>query len=249
MNNSMNRFRNGDLIQIGDVQGRVIKKSIFHTEIQLEDSNFMTLPNLYIASNPVKLTRKTNTVISTTVSLGYDVPRTKVEEALKEAALQTGLTDPYVYIEELGDFSVVYEIHGFLKDSGKFFSMNSLLKAKVMDTLHQHSIEIVSPTFMNQRRVDEKEFIPRGVVEKPVSTTESTPEERIFDEAIRSEQIEEKKDLLKELEKKAEAKKEQLKDTKDEAEQEKLKQTIARMEDLMEKISKHIDDQANDSKK
>lgn len=82
MNNSMNRFRSGDLIKLGDLQGRVTKKSIFHTETQLEGSNFVTLPNLYISSNPVKLTRKTNTVISTSVSLGYDVPRSIIEEPL-----------------------------------------------------------------------------------------------------------------------------------------------------------------------
>ena len=116
MNNSMKRFRIGDLIKVGDLTGRVTKKSIFHTEIQLEDSNFITFPNLFIANNPVKLTRKTNTVISTSVSLGYDVSRTKIEEALKEAARATGLTDPYVYITNLGDFSVVYKIHGFLDD-------------------------------------------------------------------------------------------------------------------------------------
>ena len=53
MNNSMNRFRNGDLIRVADFQGRVTEKGAFHTEIQLEDSNFMTIPNLFIAKHPV----------------------------------------------------------------------------------------------------------------------------------------------------------------------------------------------------
>lgn len=39
MNNSMEHFRNGDLIMLNDFHGRVIKKSIFHTIIQLEDSS------------------------------------------------------------------------------------------------------------------------------------------------------------------------------------------------------------------
>ena len=129
VNNSMRRFRNGDLIKIDDIHGRVIKKSIFHTEIQLEDSNFITIPNLYITNNPVKLIRKTNTVISTTVSLGYDIPRDKIEEVLLNAAIATGLSNPYVYIKSLGDFSVVYKIHGFLEDSSKYFSTSSLLNA------------------------------------------------------------------------------------------------------------------------
>lgn len=243
MNNSMKRFRIGDLIKVGDLTGRVTKKSIFHTEIQLEDSNFITFPNLFIANNPVKLTRKTNTVISTSVSLGYDVSRTKIEEALKEAARATGLTDPYVYITNLGDFSVVYKIHGFLDDSSKYFSTGSLLNGKVMDTLHEKGIEIVSPTFMNQRRVDDKAFIP-AKIEKPVIQAETAPEDLVFDQAIESEKTEKKKKYLENLAEKIKEQKEKLKETKDDSETEKIKASLARMENLKEKIEKNIQEQA-----
>jgi small conductance mechanosensitive channel len=67
MNNAIDRFKHGDLIHVEEFRGRVTKKRVFHIEIQLEDSNFVTLPNLFIASNPVKITRKSNTVISTSV--------------------------------------------------------------------------------------------------------------------------------------------------------------------------------------
>ena len=204
MNNSMKRFRNGDLIKIGELQGRVIKKSIFHTEIQLEDSNYITIPNLYIATNPVKLTRKTDTVISTTISLGYDISRTKIEKSLKEAAFLSGLTNPYVYITSLGDYSVVYKIHGFLDDSSKYFSSISLLNANVMNVLHQKKIEIVSPTFMNQRNVTDKEFIPKEILKNEISKKEQLPENLVFDEAIKSGEIQEKKDQKKLLEEKKE---------------------------------------------
>lgn len=241
MNNSMNRYRNGDLISIGEFMGRVTKKGAFHTEIQLEDSNFMTIPHLFIATNPLKLTRKTNTVISTSVSLGYDISRIRIEEALKEAALETGLTDPYVYITELGDYSVVYKIHGFLEDSGKFFSTSSLLNAKVMDFLHEADIEIVSPSFRNQRSVEEKIFIPEQHKEKPAPEPESSPEELIFDEAIKSEAIEKKKDLLKDLDSKKDQMAEKLKVTKDKNEKEKIKSSITRIDELKAKIVENIE--------
>ena len=240
MNNSMNRFRNGDLIKIGDFHGRVIRKSIFHTEIQLEDSNFITIPNLYIANNPVKLTRKTNTVISASVSLGYDISREKIEGALRDAANETGLSDPYVYITSLGDFSVVYKIHGFLEDSSKYFSTSSLLNTKVMDKLHAEKIEIVSPTFMNQRRVDEKEFIPKQLVRETEPVDEKSPEDLIFDEAIKSGKLETKKDYLKEIDKKQVVLKEKLKDLKDDKEIEKIKSTIKRNDEMKERIEKSI---------
>jgi len=243
MNNSMNRFRNGDLIKIGDLHGRVIRKSIFHTEIQLEDSNFITIPNLYIANNPVKLTRKTNTVISASVSLGYDISRKKIEEALRDAANETGLSDPYVYITNLGDFSVVYKIHGFLEDSSKYFSTTSLLNAKVMDKLHAEKIEIVSPTFMNQRRVDEKEFIPMQVVKETEPVDKKSPEDLIFDEAIKSEKLETKKDYLKEIDKKQVVLKEKLKELKDDKEIEKVISAIKRNDEMKERIEKSIKEQ------
>jgi len=243
MNNSMNRFRNGDLIRINELQGRVTRKSAFHTEIQLEDSNFMTIPNLYIASNPVKLTRKVNTVISTTVSLGYDVPRSRIEEALKEAAQAAGLTDPYVYITQLGDYSVVYKIHGFLKDANKFFSANSQLNAKVLDVLHEKEIEIVSPSFMNQRRVEGERFIPPTIVKAPEEEQGESPEQLIFTEANEAEKIENKKDYISRIDKKKAELKDRLKDLKDEEEVERIKSILQRLDETREKIQKDIEEQ------
>jgi small-conductance mechanosensitive channel len=243
MNNSMKRFKNGDLIKIGEFQGRVIKKSIFHTEIQLEDSNFITIPNLYIANNPVKLTRQTNTVISTSVSLGYDIPRTRIQKALIDAALAAGLKNPYVYINQLGDFSVVYEIHGFLDDSGKFFSTRSLLNSEVMDKLHENGIEIPSPSFMNQRRIDDRVFIPdMNIKEKTVETPEN-PEQLVFDEAIKSEKTEQKKEALKEIENKIEKRKQAIKEATNSEEAEKHKKAVDRYEQLKEALEKSIKDQ------
>ena len=241
MNNSMKRYRMGDLINIGDFAGRVTRKNIFHTEIQLEDSNFVTIPNLYIASYPVKLTRKSNTVISITVSLGYDVPQSKIEKSLKDAALDTGLTDPYVYIINLGDFSVSYKIHGFLEDANKFFSTTSLLHSKVMDHLHKDNIEIVSPTFMNQRRVDETTFIPKVIVQKEeTEQDEKSPEELIFDKATEAEAIEKKKEYLKEITEKIEQNNEKIKEAKDETEEKELKKNIERLKNTKNRIEEHI---------
>ena len=240
MNNSMKRFRNGDLIKIGDLQGRVVKRSAFHTEIQLEDSNFVTIPNLHIASNPVKLTRKSNTVISTTVSLGYDIPRIKIEEALKEAALEANLKEPYVYIMSLGDFSVVYKIHGFLTDSSQFFSTSSLLNAKVMDVLHKKKIEIVSPTFMNQRRADDSIFIPKPTRVKQAEESEKSPEELIFDEAIEAAEMEKKRYNLQKLEARKDELQKSLKEEKDERNIEIIKAAITRIDNLKTKIEANI---------
>jgi len=38
---------------------------------------------------------------------------------------------------------VDYRIHGFLKDSSKYFSTSAMLNAKVMDHFHEEKIEII----------------------------------------------------------------------------------------------------------
>lgn len=243
MNNAMDRFKIGDLIQVEDFTGRVTRKNIFHTEIQLEDSNFVTIPNLFISSNPVKLTRKANTVISTIVSLGYDVSQLTIIESLKKAALATGLKDPYVYITELGDFSVSYKIHGFLEDSGKYFSTNSLLNSNVINHLHENNIEIVSPSFMNQRKVDEKLFIPKRVITNKTEPPERTPEDLIFDKAIEAGAIENKKEYISNIDQKILEVKEQMKKLTNKEEIEKIEKNIERYNLIREEIKKNIEEQ------
>ena len=96
MNANIKNFKLGDFIRIENNFGRVTKKGLFRTEIQTEDRNLTSLPNLYIANNPLKIIRESGTIISTTVSLGYDLNRSKIETALLEAANNAGLTDPFV---------------------------------------------------------------------------------------------------------------------------------------------------------
>jgi len=242
MNNTMNRFKLGDLIKVGELMGRVTSKNILHTEIQLEDSNFVTIPNLHIASNPVKLTRKNNTVIYTSVSLGYDVSQSKIIESLKNAATETGLNDPYVYITNLGDFSVTYKIHGFLEDSTKYFSTSSLLNSNVINALHNNKIEIVSPTFMNQRQVNDIEFIPQKEIVTKEEEPEKSPEDLIFDKATEAGAIEKKKEYLSEINQKIEDLQDQIKDLKDKIEIDNLKKKMERLKNIQKKILDHIEE-------
>ena len=243
MNNSMKRFRNGDLVKIDNLRGRVTKKDMFHIEVQLEDSNTLTIPNLYIATKPVKLTRKSDTVIYSEVSLGYDVPRRQVEATLKEAAQATGLKDPYVYITKLGDFSVNYKVHGFLEDTSKYFSSISELNGQVMDKLHQAGIEIVSPGFVYQRRVEGQVVIPEPERETESQKQERSPEELIFDKAIEAEKIEEKKEFLKKLDKQADETEEKIKQTESDDEKNRLKTLLKNIEKRKKQISENIEKQ------
>ena len=174
----------------------------------------VTLPNLYLITNPVKVISSNGTIISAEVSLGYDIARTKIEEGLLDAAVQLGLEDSFVRVIELGDFSVTYQIAGFLKDVKHLISKKSALKKYVLDCLHKRNIEIVSPSFMNQRRfVDGYQVIPKTWNKDNDSIRlEQDAEDIIFEKAEMAETIErlkEKKEkyLLELAEKRGDEKK------------------------------------------
>ncbi len=104
--------RGGDYIESENIFGRVTDIHILHTEVQSIDRDLITFPNLKLVSNSLKTIRTSGTVISTCVSLGYDVPRQKIEKNLLLAAEKAGLETPFVHILELGDFSVTYKVGG-----------------------------------------------------------------------------------------------------------------------------------------
>ncbi len=199
-------FYVGDYIRSGEIFGRVTDKTILYTRIQSEDRDLITVPNLKLMSNPLITIRSSGTIISTDVSLGYDVCRQDIETALLEAADQAGLEDPFVHVLELGDFSVTYKVGGLLKETKALLTDRSNFKKAVLDSLHKMDIEIVSPTFMNQRvmkngkrfipplrenRQDEEEYRPDKDYIPEVST-----EEIIFDKAIEAEMLEKARNTL-----------------------------------------------------
>jgi len=183
---SIRNFKPGDFIVVDGHRGRVSAQGLLRTEIQTERRNLTTLPNLYLVSNPVTVVRPSGTFIAATVSLGYDVPRAKIEACLNKAAGDAGLTDPFVFVLELGDFSITYQAAGFLEEVKYLISAESELRECMLDALHREGIEIVSPTFMNQRQVGtERQFIPEAQAQEtqPDAADESRPEERMFDKA------------------------------------------------------------------
>jgi small conductance mechanosensitive channel len=133
-------FRSGDFIRVGDHFGRISEQGLFHVEIQNEDRDLTTLPNLYLVTNPVKVIRSSGTFISASLSLGYDIPHRKIEKLLLDSAVSSGLEDPFVQIIELGDFSITYRVAGLLKEVKQVISTRSRLHAAILDTLHDAGI-------------------------------------------------------------------------------------------------------------
>lgn len=153
--------RPGDFITVAELTGRITEMDLLHTEIQTEFRDLVTVPNLYMVTQPLQVVRASGTIIQAEVSLGYDVPNTKVTDVLCAATREAGLKDGFVQVRELGDFSVVYRVAGLLEDVTSLISSRSRLRAAILNALHEANIEIVSPNFMNTRALkDNERFIP-----------------------------------------------------------------------------------------
>lgn len=193
-------FTTGDFVRVGEYFGRVSERGLFDTELQTESRELISLPNTYLISNPVTSVLNSGTIISITLSLGFDMHHSQVEPLLIEAAVKSGLEEPFVHILEIGNYSITYRISGLLTEVKGLITARSNLSRNVLDELHGQSIEIMSPAYMNQRRIeDDKKVIPPFVTEAP-SEVSAAAESIAFDKADRAELIEnEKRKLTKDL--------------------------------------------------
>jgi small-conductance mechanosensitive channel len=199
---SVRRFRIGDFISVEKQFGRVTEAGLFHTEIQTEERDLITVPNLYLLSHPVRVVHSSGTMVTAKVALGYDVSRKQIEQRLIEAAETAELDKPYVQVLDLGDFSVTYKVAGFLAEAKHMLTVRSKLRKCMLDSLHGDGIEIVSPTHMFQRPLPHgTSVIPftqtRPEVEKPEDVL---PEDVVFDKAEAAESIESMKSRREQLE-------------------------------------------------
>lgn len=199
-------FRTGDFIRVGEHFGRVAEMGLFDTEIQAETSELIALPNTYIISNPVSTVRSEGTIISVSLSLGYDIHHSVIDKALIEASTHAGLTEPFVQILELGDHAITYRISGMLLESKGMITARSRLYRAVLDTLHGHGIEIVSPTYIHQRRPGDKPTTiptPDGIIPQDKATA---AEDVAFQKAEQAERTENTKEALSDVLQQLEAK-------------------------------------------
>jgi len=182
--------RPGDFITVADLTGRITEMGLLHTEVQTEFRDLVTVPNMYMVTQPMQVVRASGTIITAEVSLGYDVSYVRASKILCEAAAGAGLNDAFVHVRQLGDFSVTYRVAGLLEDVKSLISARSGLREAMLDALHANAIEIVSPNFMNTRTVAaDKRYIPEPTRERAVEQR-TLAEDVVFDKAEEAASVE-----------------------------------------------------------
>lgn len=183
-------FRVGDFIQVNEHFGRVAERGLFDTEVQSESRELILIPNTILVTHPVATVRNSGAIVSTSLSLAYDLNHNQIRPLLLEAATAIGLKEPFVHIQALGDFSISYRISGVLTEVKELIAARSNLRIAVLDILHREHIEIVSP---GQRQLDAAEkALPRSARQREKQRAfvdNALAEEIVCDKAEQAEQF------------------------------------------------------------
>jgi len=148
-------FKEGDLIRVGDVMGRVAEIKMMITRVNTVKNESVVIPNSNILNTNVVnysvLAREQGLIIHTTIGIGYDAPWRQVEAMLIMAAERTpGLLKepkPFVLQQSMGDFAVNYEINAFCNDVSKLAVIKSELHRNIQDLFNEHGVQIMSPAY------------------------------------------------------------------------------------------------------
>jgi len=111
-----------------------------------------------VVSSPIRnytrLANSDGTLLTTTVTIGYDAPWRQVQALLINAACKTaGVRDvpaPYVYQRALSDFYVEYELFASVADPWQRVAILSALHASILDEFNDHGLQIMSPHYLQQ---------------------------------------------------------------------------------------------------
>ncbi len=161
-------FQIGDRVQIGDVTGDVVEKSLFVTRIHTVKNEQVAIPNgTVLESNIVNysaLARSSGLILHTTITIGYDVDWRLVQQLLIDAALATPDVQPqprpFVLQNSLDDYYVTYEINAYTDQPQRIPATLSALHAMILDSFHTAGVEIMSPSYSALRNGNDAAIPP-----------------------------------------------------------------------------------------
>lgn len=151
-------FRVGEFVSVGGTEGIVTEMGSLATKLRTMRREVVTIPNGQLAADRVvnltRLAAERGALLSTDISIGYEVPWTQVRGLLVEAAAATeGVASdppPRVLPWELGNFSVRYQLHVYLQPGADRISMRALLNAQILQAFNAAGVQIMTPHYESQ---------------------------------------------------------------------------------------------------
>ena len=148
-------FREGDVIQFGDIRGRVTAVRLVVTHLRTPKNEEVVIPNSKLLSDEIinysTLAREHGLMLHTTVGIGYHTPWRQVEAMLLEAARRTpGLLaepQPFVLQKALDTFTVIYEINAPCGDATQMPRLYAELHRRILDVFNEYGVQIMTPAY------------------------------------------------------------------------------------------------------
>ena len=154
-------FREGDRVDINGVVGLVQERALLVTRVRTPRNELVSIPNATVINASVvnfsfsRREIRQPIALSTTLTIGYDVPWRKVHSLMLNAAQTVpGITDelePFVLQTALNDFHISYELTAFVADASTYRETLSSLHAALQDAFAAAHVEILSPGYQSMR--------------------------------------------------------------------------------------------------
>jgi small-conductance mechanosensitive channel len=160
--------RPADYVRVGDIEGEVIDVGSLATKLRTPRQEEITIPHSVLVgtatTNYSSLAGDNGMAVTTSVTIGYDVPWRQVHALLQLGAARThGLRrdpPPRVMQRELSDFYVQYLLLAHLEDGKSRAAVLSDLHAQIQDAFNEFGTQIMSPHFESQP--EKPVFVPKS---------------------------------------------------------------------------------------
>lgn len=146
----------GDRISIGNHVGDVVQIKLMETLLKSVKNELISIPNAQLLnSEVVNYSTKVDgrgLLLYTTVGIGYEEPKEKIEALLIEAANRTkGLKKtpgPFVLYSALADYSVNYQVNGFTNRGDQSPVILSALRRNILEVFNDNDVQIMTPSYI-----------------------------------------------------------------------------------------------------
>jgi small-conductance mechanosensitive channel len=161
-------LKTGEWVSVNDTEGEVLEVGLLAAKIRTIEGQEVTIPNTVLVStlttNYTRLGHPDGMIISSKMTVGYDVAWRQVHALLLRAAGCTpGVRkqpEAFVLQRQLSDFYVEYTLIARIDDEKRRIEILSDLHSQILDAFNEFGVQIMSPHYMVQ---------PEGAVVVPPS--------------------------------------------------------------------------------
>ena len=144
-------FKTGDWLKIGDDEAKVVEVTWRSVRLITDDDVFLDVPNSKVVQESIVNFHQPDAKHSVKVEVGlhYDVPPARAVTVLREAAMAAPhvCADPLpsVWLKNLGDSAIVYEIEVWIEDHAHFKQATSDVRINCWYAAKRANMEIPYP--------------------------------------------------------------------------------------------------------